>query len=29
MSLSDLPPPAEASTHTTEGYPGFAQAGNR
>jgi hypothetical protein len=28
MSFSDLPRPAEASTHTTEGCSGFAQAGN-
>jgi hypothetical protein len=29
MIFSDLPSPAEASTHTTEVAKGFAQAGNR
>jgi hypothetical protein len=29
MILSDLPTPAEASTHNSETYQGVAQAGNR
>jgi hypothetical protein len=29
MILSDLPPPAEASSHTIGLCRGFAQAGNR
>ena len=29
MIFSDLPPPAEASSHTTDHAKGFAQAGNR
>jgi len=29
MIFSDLPSPAEASSHTTDGAKGFAQAGNR
>jgi hypothetical protein len=29
MILSDLPSPAEASSQTTNGAKGFAQAGNR
>jgi hypothetical protein len=29
MIFSDLPSPAEASSHATELSPGFAQAGNR
>jgi hypothetical protein len=29
MMFSDLPSPAEASSETTIGDPGFAQAGNR
>jgi hypothetical protein len=29
MIFSDLPSPAEASSHTTDRAKGFAQAGNR
>jgi len=29
MIFSDLPSPAEASSHTTNSAKGFAQAGNR
>jgi hypothetical protein len=29
MSFSDLPSPAEASSHAASGAMGFAQAGNR
>jgi len=29
MMFSDLPSPAEASSQTTDGAKGFAQAGNR